>query len=177
MANQYTKPSEYNPVIAPVDINLLQQSLATKQNQIDKGYTIIQDELDKYTQFDIYRPEDREYLKQKLDEKVKGINQMSGIELSDVKSIYKLKSMAGELANDEKIVNARMSTARIRKEDQVADAIATNPKLLKYYNVANQTYYNETKQRYLNGEIEFPIKYPLILDTITINKEDFYINN
>lgn len=154
MANQYSRPSEYNAVVAPVDLNLLQQSLATKQKQIDTGYSIVQDELDKYNQFDIYRPEDREYLKQKLDEKVKGLNQMSGIDLSNVQSIYKIKAMAGDLANDEKIVNARMSTARIRKEDQVADAVATNPKLIKYNDEGNQAWYNQAKRDYLEGKTD-----------------------
>jgi hypothetical protein len=153
MVSQYTQASEFNKVIEPVNIDLLQQSLATKQAQIDRGYSVVQDELDKYTQYDIYRPQDREYLQNKINDTVKNLNSMSGIDLSDVKSIYKIKGIAGQLANDDQIVNARLSTARIRKEDAVMDAVATNPKLMDKYNVGNAAYYSEQKQRYLNGEL------------------------
>lgn len=120
------------------DLELLAKINTLQQTKFDEGSEQLQNEINNWAMLaDVAKPQDREYINQKLNNLVSGINNLGGVNLADPNNVNQLKSLGYNLYADDAVTNAVATTKKLR--NFMADGQAKlNGKNAKDY---DQTYY------------------------------------
>lgn len=135
-----SRPYETNPYINPIDLNLLAKVNQYKQSIFYQNADRMGQELSQLNNTDIFKDNERAYLKSKVNNLTKGINDMGGLDYSDVNISNSLENYASSIYNDPTVLTAITSTKAIRTYLKNAETIKNDPKLNKYYDPAREWY-------------------------------------
>jgi hypothetical protein len=115
MASFTDSPQAYLTQYTPkVDLNLYAGTLDYKQQQYNQGVARVQGSIDQVAGLDIMHPLAKEYLQSKLSDMSSKLNTMAGGDFSNQSLVGQAMSLAPQIAKDEKIQNALISTQQIR---------------------------------------------------------------
>lgn len=107
----YTAP---DPVME-TDLELFGKIGSYTQSKFDTGAAAYQQEIDKWSQLtQIAKPELRTYANAKLVNLVNGINNLGGVNLSDINNVNALKSMGYNLYGDKAIMDGLITTMNMK---------------------------------------------------------------
>ena len=147
MASAYSLLARYNDYIAPVDLGLLGQGLAMKQQQYDTNYAMLQQSIQEVANLDLVKPEDINYLKNRLDTVINTVNEAGGLDLSK-NSVTQVLNANIRGAIDKNVMNGFLSTQQYRKEQRENEELfKKNPKA---YDVRNYADYMEKFDAWYN---------------------------
>lgn len=124
--------------ILETDLELLAKVNTFQQMNFNEGANQVQNEINNWAMLaDVAKPQDREYINQKLNNLVSGINNLGGVNLGDPNNVNSIKSLGYNLYADDAVTNAVATTKKLR--DYMADGKGKlNGKNAKDY---DQTYY------------------------------------
>ncbi len=149
MAVSYKSQTFKNtPYILP-DLNLLAKVLSVKQTQFDQNSQLIQNKVNSMASLDVMRGVDRDYLNEKINNTVKNINDLGGVDVSDYNISNQIDSYASNIYSDQNVLNAVSSTKKARSLMSSYEKMKTDPKLMKYYSEANETIDSEGIQSWM----------------------------
>lgn len=101
--------------IMETDLELLAKVNTFQQINFNEGSKELQNEINNWAMLaDVAKPQDREYINQKLNSLVSGINNLGGVNLGDPNNVNQLKSLGYNLYGDEAITNAVGTTKKLR---------------------------------------------------------------
>lgn len=101
--------------ILEVDLELLGKVNAYQQAQFDHGAKELQNEINNWAMLaDVAKPQDREYINAKLNNIVAAINNLGGVNLRDPNNVNSLKSLGYNLYGDNTVMNAVITTKKLR---------------------------------------------------------------
>ena len=106
-------PTHYNEYIPTLSASDFKLGLQIKQQQFDQGWKSLQDSVNKTEDINVYRDEDKEYVKQKQNEIVSNINKYSNLDLGDARNVYQLTSQITPIYKDKRILDAVEDTGKI----------------------------------------------------------------
>jgi hypothetical protein len=129
-----------SPYVLPVDLNLLEKVGTIKQKQFEAGAERIQNEIDQFGLLDVMKDQDKEYLNTKIGNIVDNINNLGGVDLSDIGVVKQIQGLGSNIYSDNNIMNAVSSTKGVRNLMSSYQAFKTNPKLTKQYSEVNEAY-------------------------------------
>lgn len=148
---------------SPVNLELLDNVLSTKQKQYDEGYINIQKQLQSYDSLDLIRPEDIEYKNRKVAELTEQLDNYGNIDLSDPKESFRLQNEAASLAKDSELISKVSNTQKYRQLVSRYAKMKENPKLLPYYSDINERRDMKIANQWLNGtSSSMPISSPTL---------------
>lgn len=137
MASQYSILRNYGKYVSPYNIDVMMQGMGYMQQKIDTNRQAINEYADYIINSDIIKPQDREYLQ----------NRLSGL-IQDVNNVYRKSNLAsngvarsiqarlGE-ALDTRVLNAIAGTREIRSfSEKMEDMKLNNPKMYSPINEA-----------------------------------------
>lgn len=105
-------------IIAPsspqVDLNLYSNVLQYKQNQYDTGVQRVQGAIDSVAGLEVYRPQDKQYLQNKLGDMTSQIQSMAGADFSNSSIVAQASSLAPKIARDSVVQNALIGTQGVK---------------------------------------------------------------
>lgn len=155
MAISYlSKVYEANPYVLPVDLNLLQKVNSYKQTLFYKNAEGIRQQLSDLNNSDILNKYQKDYLNGKVNNLVTQINNVGGIDYSDMNITHQIEGFGSDIYNDNIVLTGITSTKKIREFNKNVEKLQTDPKLNKYYNVSNITRINEQQIKpYVDGDI------------------------
>jgi hypothetical protein len=137
------------PILQPIstmDTSPLYSAVSKKQEQYDRGFLTVQNNLDKLASTtDLVKKDDVEMFSRKMQAKVEGLNSLGNTDLSDVKLASSLASDVNSIANDKEVKDAVSSTVQYRKWMKSWDNIQNNPKFAQYNSPINYQYDLEKK--------------------------------
>lgn len=133
--SQPVKSSAYVP---PVDLGIFANVLQTKQQQFDLGAAKEQESINQMANLDVIRPQDREYLNNKINNLTSTINNFGGKDFSDPNVLNQIEGLGNDIYGDSKVINAVTSTKQVRKLLNGYDQYKTDPKLSSLYSSANE---------------------------------------
>lgn len=141
MAVSYlSSPVQDNPYVLPVDINLLAKVNQYKQSIFYQNADKVGDQLSQLNNTDILKDNERDYLKNKVNNLTTGINDMGGIDYSDMNVANSIENYASDIYKDPTILTAITSTKNVRQYLQNTQDMKDDPKLAKYYDPAREWY-------------------------------------
>jgi hypothetical protein len=101
--------------IMETDLELLAKVNTYEQSKFDAGASALQNEVNNWAMMSqIAKPELREYANQKLNNLVNGINNLGGVNLSDINNVNSLKSLGYNIYADKRITDAVATTQNMR---------------------------------------------------------------
>lgn len=157
--SRFNQPINYNKYVAPFDLGIFSQVMTTKQAKFDAGVAQVQGGINAVSNLDLYASEDKNYLNQKLNEVVSGVQSLGGQDLSDSSVVNKLSGIVGSVGADRRIIDARTDTVKIRnlESEQAArhKAVMEGKKGVRE-SVANEFVENLGKQKYLEAKKQDP---------------------
>lgn len=155
MAISYLSTSyESNPYIIPVDLNMLQKVNSYKQTLFYKNAENIKQQLSDLNNSDILNEKQHNYLKDKVNNLVTQINNVGGIDYSDMNISNQIEGFGSDIYNDDIVLSGITSTKSIREFYKNKEKLATDPKLNKYYNTSNIARIEEEHIKpYINGDL------------------------
>lgn len=147
------------PILQPIstmDTSPLYSAVSKKQEQYDRGFLTVQNNLDKLAATtDLVKKDDVEMFSRKMQAKVEGLNSLGNTDLSDVKLASSLASDVNSIANDKEVKDAVSSTIQYRKWMKSWDNIQNNPKFAQYNSAINYQYDLENKvMPWLNNQVK-----------------------
>ena len=138
------------PYILP-DLNLLAKVLSVKQGQFDANSQLIQNKVNSMASLDVMRDVDKDYLNEKINNTVKNINDLGGVDLSDYNVSNQIDSYASNIYNDQNVINAVSSTKKARSLMSSYEKMKTDPKMIRYYSDANEYVDNKQLKAWANS--------------------------
>jgi hypothetical protein len=155
MANFLSEKQQYNKIIDPVNINLVNTVLSAKQGKFDQGVAAIDSALGELGRIDgmLLRDKDREYLANNVKSLLDVVNNSGKLDLSKSGVTRNIQSQI-KSALDSTVINAVAQSSKIRTfQSEIADKQKNKPEL---YSDDNYQYAlkNAGVQSYLNGETE-----------------------
>lgn len=145
---------ESNPYTLPVDLNLLQKVNSYKQTLFYKNAESIKQQYGEIQNSDILNSEQKNYLLGKMNNLTTQINNMGGIDYSDMNITNQIEGFGSEIYNDPTVLKGITSTKLIREFNKNVEKMQTDPKLSKFYNVSNITRIQEQMIKpYVDGDI------------------------
>jgi hypothetical protein len=154
MANAYTAPLTYSPTISTMGIaQLTGQVQTTMQQKFDINLAKVDDLIQKITNVPLARPEDKEYLGNRLNSLLSMVDANSKVDLTNNNVARQINNYIStaiddnvkkQIGNSQKIQTFQQEAARIKKE---------KPEL---YNDANYAYAMDKSgyAAYMNGETD-----------------------
>lgn len=136
MASQYSILRNYGKYVSPYNIDVMMQGMGYMQQKIDTNRQAINEYADYIINSDIIKPQDREYLQ----------NRLNGL-IQDVNNVYRKSNLASDgiarsiqarlgEALDTRVLNAIAGTREIRTfSEKMEDMKLNNPKM---YNLINE---------------------------------------
>lgn len=101
--------------ILETDLELLAKVDTYEQSKFDAGTAALQDEVNKWAMMsNIAKPELKSYASQKINNLVNGINNLGGVNLSDINNVNSLKALGYNIYGDQRIVDGIATTQRMR---------------------------------------------------------------
>lgn len=135
-----SKTYESNPYVLPVDLGLLAKVNQYKQSIFYQNAAQEGQQLNQLNNTDILKDSERTYMKDKVNNLVQGINDMGGLDYSDMNVVNTLENYGSQIYNDPNIITAIQSTKNVREYLKNSEAIKNDPKLNKYYDPAREWY-------------------------------------
>lgn len=155
MATSYkSTPFRSSPYLPPLDMNLFSRVMEVKQQQFNAGAARTQGMIDKLGTLDVMRGVDRDYLNGKINGIVDQINNLGGVDFSDMNVSNQIEGLGSDVYGDDKITNAISSTSSVRNLVKTYNDFKTNPKLKGMYSQVNEAYDMKAVNAYMqNGEV------------------------
>lgn len=101
--------------ILETDLDLLGKVNFYEQQKYEMGAKDVQDTINNWSLLaDQAKPQDREYINNKLNRLVTGINNLGGVNLGDQNNVNQLKSLGYNIYGDQAIINATVTTKKLR---------------------------------------------------------------
>lgn len=135
-----SKPAQDNPYVLPVDIGLLAKVNQYKQSIFYQNADKVGQELNQLNNTDILKDNERNYLKDKVNNLTTSLNDMGGLDYSDMNVANTIDNYAANIYKDPVLLTAITSTQAVRKYMSNLDAMKNDPKLSKYYDPAREWY-------------------------------------
>jgi hypothetical protein len=138
-----------DPVL-DVDLQLLAKVNTYQQDKFDQGEKSLQDEVNNWSMLaNVAKPQDKQYINQKLNSLVSGIKNLGGVNLADPNNVNTLKSLGYNMYGDDNVMNPVITT---RKMNQLSQDIAakTNGKNAKDYDSVYGEYLQNQYSDWLN---------------------------
>jgi hypothetical protein len=138
-----------DPVMT-TDLELLAKVNEYQQNKFDEGEKSLQNEINNWSLLSqVAKPQDKEYINQKLNKLVSGINNLGGVNLADPNNVNQLKSLGYNMYGDDRVMNPVITT---QKMNALAKDITTktNGKNAKDYDTVNGEYLLNKYQDWLH---------------------------
>lgn len=136
--------------VMETDLQLLAKVNEYQQEKFDEGEKNLQNEINNWSMLaNVAKPQDRDYINAKLNKLVSGIQQMGGVDLSDVNNVNALKAQGYNLYGDDNVMNPVLTT---RKMNALQQDIynKTNGKNAKDYDNVYGEYLLNQYQDWLN---------------------------
>ena len=149
MASSYSILRNFGDYIQPYDLNLIQQGLQYKQGKFDANYAKIQSQIDQISNLDLVKDVDKQYLYDRIQNLVGGVNKYGAIDLS---SNGITRSIQGHItqALDVNVMNAYASSSEFRKTISTIEDVKKNQP--DKWSPQNEYDAMEGMQEYLNDE-------------------------
>lgn len=97
------------------DLELIAKVNTYQQGKFDQGEQAVQDEVNKWAMVSkIAKPELKNYANQKLSNLVSGINDMGGVNLSDINNVNAIKAQGYSIYGDQRIVDGLLTTQKMQ---------------------------------------------------------------
>jgi hypothetical protein len=102
-----------DPVMS-TDLELLAKVNEYQQSKFDEGEKNLQNEINNWSLLSqVAKPQDKEYINQKLNKLVSGINSLGGINLKDPNNVNALKSLGYNMYGDDRVMNPVITTQKM----------------------------------------------------------------
>jgi len=115
------------------DLELLSKVNTYEQSRYDAGAQALQNEVNNWALMgNIAKKELRDYANQKLNNLVSGINNLGGVNLSDINNVNSLRSLGYNIYADKKIVDGVATTQKMRALQAASQAKLSGKDAAKY---------------------------------------------
>ena len=102
-----------DPVMS-TDLELLAKVNTYQQNKFDEGEKNLQGEINNWSLLSqVAKPQDKDYINQKLNKLVSGINNLGGVNLKDPNNVNALKSLGYNMYGDDRVMNPVITTQKM----------------------------------------------------------------
>lgn len=137
MASQYSILRNYGKYVSPYNMDVMMQGMGYMQQKIDTNRQAINEYADYIINSDIIKPQDREYLQNKLNGLIQDVNNVyRKSNLASDGIARSIQSRLGE-ALDTRVLNAIAGTREIRNfSEKMEDMKLNNPKMYSPINEA-----------------------------------------
>ncbi len=137
MASQYSILRNYGKYVSPYNMDVMMQGMGYMQQKIDTNRQAINEYADYIINSDIIKPQDREYLQNKLNGLIQDVNNVyRKSNLASDGIARSIQSRLGE-ALDTRVLNAIAGTREIRNfSEKMEDMKLNNPKMYRPINEA-----------------------------------------
>lgn len=136
MASQYSILRNYGEYVSPYNIDLIAQGMEYLQGKVDTNRQVINDYVDQIVNSDIVKPQDREYLQNRLNGIINDVNDsFRRSNLSSDGVARSIQSRLGE-AVDTRVMNAIAGTREFRNLQKTIEDIKLNKP--KEYSAVNE---------------------------------------
>lgn len=137
MASQYSILRNYGKYVSPYNMDVMMQGMGYMQQKIDTNRQAINEYADYIINSDIIKPQDREYLQNKLNGLIQDVNNVyRKSNLASDGIARSIQSRLGE-ALDTRVLNAIAGTREIRNfSEKMEDMKLNNPKMYSSINEA-----------------------------------------
>lgn len=137
MASQYSILRNYGKYVSPYNMDVMMQGMEYMQQKIDTNRQAINEYADYIINSDIIKPQDREYLQNKLNGLIQDVNNVyRKSNLASDGIARSIQSRLGE-ALDTRVLNAIAGTREIRNfSEKMEDMKLNNPKMYSPINEA-----------------------------------------
>lgn len=129
-----------NPFVQPFDINLMTRVNTYKQGQFYTNAAKFENLISELNNADVYKDDERDYLRGKVNNLVSQINNMGAINYSDMNIANTLQTYGSDIYADPTVITAISSTKKVREYLKNNEAVKNDPKLNKYYSSAREWY-------------------------------------
>lgn len=136
--SRYSRPFQVDRPQEVVDLEMLDNTLAYKQQNYDQGYLQISKTLGAFENTDLLLAEDKDYLNKKLGVLVEDLNSNTTADLSDPKVAYQMQRQAQALSKDKELMLRVGNTQSYRQWEKNLEKLKTDPKLRQYYSEINE---------------------------------------
>lgn len=137
MASAYSILRNFGDYIQPFDFNLIQKGLEYKQQKFDANSTLIQEQINQFSNLELAKDEDKAYLSERLNTLVSQVNEHEGIDLSSNGVTRNIQNHLKQVL-DKNIMNAYAGTQNLKKyQEEVAYYKKEKPDL---YSQVNEMY-------------------------------------
>lgn len=147
MATYMDTPYQGGEYISSVPLDLIMRVGIHKQEKYDKNKAALQENLDKFSQYPIIKPEDREVIGTKLKELTESINTYSGRDLSDSNVFSEINSLADNLYNDPDVLNRISSNKKYVENVEIINEIKR--KHPEQYSYTNEKVFKDQANKWL----------------------------
>jgi len=150
MASFTDKPLQFNPYIQELPVEAMVQVGMQKQAQYDQGVQKIQNQIDRVSGVELYRPQDKQLLESKLNELGSKLKTVAAGDFSNQQLVNSVAGMTGQIAKDENVRNAISSTQQYKKavkdREEYLKAGKTSP--------SNDWLFQQKTNKWFNGDIK-----------------------
>lgn len=115
MANWTDNPPVFNPYVQQLPVEAMTQVGMQKQQQYNEGIQRIQSQIDNVAGIDVIRDVDKQYLQSKLDNLGDSLKTVAAGDFSNFQLTNSVGGMVSRIAKDPTVLNAVMSTQKVRK--------------------------------------------------------------
>jgi len=148
MASAYSIARTYNEFIPPVNLELMMNAMAQKQQIINENWNAVQSTLDMYGSMDIMKEEDKNYFVDRVNMLTNEVNNMSSaLNIDSQTYARKINSYISQ-ALDKNVISAISSTANVRKYEATIEEIKTKKGDL--YSVQNDAFVRDKINKWLS---------------------------
>jgi hypothetical protein len=113
--------STFNPYVEQQPIEAMREVGMIKQQQYNQGVQQIQSSIDRVAGLDIMKDVDKKYLQTKLDSLATNLQTVAAGDFSNFQLSNSVAGMATKVGNDSKVQAAVSSTAKVRKQMDIAN--------------------------------------------------------
>lgn len=151
MANAFSLPQSMGQYIQPVNLNLVNAALSSKQQKYDYNVAKIDSLLSEFSSIELIRDEDKKYLADRVNGVLNTVNQAGKLDMASNNLTREITQYIGT-AIDENVLTQASNSIRLKTfEQSVAERREKKPDT---YSDINYTYAKESAglQDYLRGE-------------------------
>lgn len=137
MANAFSVPASMGQYVDPVNENLINQVLQSKDQKYNYNVAKVDSMLSKYSSIALARPQDKEYLQSRIKTITNGINGAGKLDMSSSNVTRQIEQNISTAIDDEVVTQIGNSKRLKDFEDSVAEKRVKSPDL---YDDRNYTY-------------------------------------
>lgn len=153
MANAFSIPQSFGQYIQPVNLNLVNASLASKQQRYDYNVAKVDSLLSEFSSIELIRDEDKQYLADRVNGVLNTVNQVQKKDMASNNLTREITQYIGT-AIDDRVLEQAANTTKIKTfEQSVAERREKKPET---YSDINFTYAQKRAglDKYLSGETD-----------------------